>query len=114
MSILVNNIYPIKYFLIGHSSTKKILAKFPIILSSKIEFEITRIFKKLSTYIKFRYDEKNKLSAKENNYYYIFLKPDYLFIIYANSKYPEKYIFELIDKIMEENILTIIDKNTEN
>ena len=40
------------------------------------------------------------------------VKPNYLFIILVNNQYPERYAFELISKIMEENIPTMINDET--
>ena len=40
------------------------------------------------------------------------IKPDLLFIVLANNQYPERYVFELISKIVEENIPTMINDET--
>ena len=40
------------------------------------------------------------------------VKPDLLFIVLANSQYPERYVFELISKIVEENIPTMVNDET--
>ena len=78
----------------------------------KTKKEINRIFNKLAKLPNKKYDERNKITSKEENYYFMNVKPNYLFIILVNSQYPERYAFELISKIMEENIPTMINDET--
>ena len=78
----------------------------------KTKKEINRIFNKVAKLPNKKYDERNKLTSKEENYYYIHQKPDLLFIVLANNKYPERLVFELISKIQEENIPTMVNDET--
>ena len=57
-------------------------------------------------------DERNKITSKDENYYFTFTKPDLIYIILALTDYPERYIFELIQKINEENIPTMVNDET--
>ena len=104
---------PIKYVLIGDSTTLKIITEFstgkPIQQTKK---EINLIFNKLAKLPNKKYDERNKITAKDENYYFMNVKPDLLFIVLANSQYPERYVFELISKIVEENIPTMVNDET--
>ena len=104
---------PIKYVLIGDSTTLKIITEFSTgNPTQKTKKEINRIFNKLAKLPNKKYDERNKITAKDENYYFMNIKPDLLFIVLANSQYPERYVFELISKIVEENIPTMINDET--
>ena len=104
---------PIKYVLIGDSTTLKIITEFSTgNPTQKTKKEINRIFNKLAKLPNKKYDERNKITAKDENYYFMNVKPDLLFIVLANSQYPERYVFELISKIVEENIPTMVNDET--
>ena len=104
---------PIKYVLIGDSMTMKIITEFSSgAVEGKTKKEINRIFNKLAKLPNKKYDERNKITSKEENYYFINLKPNLLFIVLVNNQYPERYVFELINKIIEENIPTMVNDET--
>ena len=104
---------PIKYILIGDSMTMKIITEFSSgTVEGKTKKEINRIFNKLAKLPNKKYDERNKITSKEENYYFINLKPNLLFIVLVNNQYPERYVFELINKIIEENIPTMVNDET--
>ena len=104
---------PIKYVLIGDSTTLKIITEFSTgNPTQKTKKEINRIFNKLAKLPNKKYDDRNKITSKDENYYFMNVKPNYLFIILVNNQYPERYAFELIAKIMEENIPTMINDET--
>ena len=114
MSDLSDDKIPIKYVLIGEASSMKIITEFtsgnP---NQKTKKEINRIFNKLAKLPNKKYDERNKIASKDENYYFINIKPDLLFVVLANNQYPERYVFELISKIVEENIPTMINDETQ-
>ena len=113
MSDLSDDKEPIKYILIGDSSSMKIITEFSTgNPSQKTKKEINRIFTKLAKVENKKYDERNKITSKDENYYFINIKPDLLFVVLANNQYPERYVFELISKIVEENIPTMINDET--
>ena len=104
---------PIKYVLIGDAASVKIITEFSAgNIDSKKKKEINRIFNKLAKLPNKKYDDRNKITSKDENYYFMNVKPNYLFIILVNNQYPERYAFELISKIMEENIPTMINDET--
>ena len=80
--------------------------------SQKTKKEINRIFTKLAKVENKKYDDRNKITSKDESYYFMNIKPDLLFIVLANNQYPERYVFELISKIVEENIPTMINDET--
>ena len=104
---------PIKYVLIGDAAAVKIITEFSAgNIDSKKKKEINRIFNKLAKLPNKKYDDRNKITSKDENYYFMNVKPNYLFIILVNNQYQERYAFELIAKIMEENIPTMINDET--
>ena len=108
-----NDKTPIKYVLIGDPGTNKIITEFSASgVNSNVKKEINRIFSKLTKIPNRNYDERNKITAKEENYYFIYKKPNFLFVVLAISEYPERYVFELIEKIVEDNIPTMINDET--
>ena len=104
---------PIKYLLIGDSSTNKIITEFTSGNAlPKTKKEINQIFNKLCKSPNKKLDERNKITSKDENYYFTFCKPDLIFIILASNEYPERHIFELIQKINEENIPSMVNDET--
>ena len=113
MSDLLDDKIPIKYVLIGESTSIKIITEFTSgTPDTKTKKEINKIFNKVAKMPNKKFDERNKLAAKDENYYFTHIKPDLVFIILVNSSYPERYVFELISKIVEENIPAMVNDET--
>ena len=110
---LMDDKTPIKYLLLGDSSTNKIITEFTSGSSQpKTKKEINQIFNKLCKSPNKKLDERNKITSKNENYYFTFCKPDLIYIILVNNQYPERYVFELIQKINEENIPNMVNDET--
>ena len=104
---------PIKYLLIGDSLKNKIITEFTSgNTQPKTKKEINQIFNKLCKSPNKKLDERNKITSKDENYYFTFCKPDLIFIILASNEYPERHIFELIQKINEDNIPSMVNDET--
>jgi hypothetical protein len=104
---------PIKYLLIGDTSCSKIITEFSSgNTQPKTKKEINQIFNKLCKTQNKRIDERNKITSKNENYYFTFCHPTLLFLVLANNKYPERLIFELISKINEEKIPDMVNDET--
>jgi hypothetical protein len=104
---------PIKYLLIGDSSTNKIITEYTSgNTQPKTKKEINQIFNKLCRSQNKKIDERNKITSKSENYYFTFCKPDLIYILLANNQYPERYVFELIHKVNEENIPSMVNDET--
>lgn len=104
---------PIKYLLIGDSSTTKIITEFtsgnP---AAKTKKEINQIFKKLCKSSNIKYDERNKITSKDENYYFTFTRPSFVFLILVQNTYPERLVFQLIDQINSEEIPSMVNDET--
>ena len=104
---------PIKYLLLGDTSTNKIITEFTSPnVQSKSKKEINQIFKKLSKYPNKKIEEQNKIASKNENYYFTFYNPSLIYIVLVNNQYRERLVFELIRKINEENIPSMINDET--
>ena len=104
---------PIKYLLIGDSSTNKIITEFSSgNAQPKTKKEINQIFNKLCKTPNKKLDERNKITSKNENYYFTFSHPDLIYLVLVNNEYPERYVFELIQKVNDEKIPTMINDDT--
>ena len=104
---------PIKYLLIGDSSTGKIITEFSSgNAPQKTKKEINQIFNKLCKSQNKKIDERNKITSKNENYYFTFCNPDLIYILLANNQYPERHVFELIQKINDEKIPNSVNDET--
>ena len=111
---LNENSSPIQYLLIGNIFTNKIITEYSsTINASKIKKEINQIFAKICKNQSKKYNERNKITSKDTIYYYTLIKPNFLYIILVEDEYPEELVFELIDKINEEKITTMINEETQ-
>ena len=110
---LLDDKTPIKYLLIGDSSTNKIITEFSSgNAQPKTKKEINQIFNKLCKTPNKKLDERNKITSKNENYYFTFCHPDLIYLILVNNEYPERYVFELIQKVNDEKIPTMINDDT--
>lgn len=111
---LNENTTPIQYLLLGDISTNKIITEFSsTINSSQIKKEINQIFSKICKNQSKKFNQRNKITSKDTIYYYTIIKPNFLFLILVEDEYPEELVFELIDKINEEKITSMINEETQ-
>ena len=102
---------PIKFLLIGDISTGKKITEFSTKINKKKD-EIDKIFTKICKTSAGKYEERNKITSKTQNYYFITYKPGTIYLVLVNNTYPERLVFELIDKINQEKIPTMINEET--
>lgn len=111
---IIENTTPIQYLLIGDISNSKIITEFSsTINSTQIKKEINQIFAKICKTQSKKFGERSQISSKDSIYYYTLVKPSLLFIILVEDDYSEELVFELIDKINEERITTMINEETQ-
>ena len=110
---LTENTTPIQYLLIGDISTNKIITEYSSTINlAQIKKEINQIFAKSCKNQSKKYNERYKITSKDTIYYYTLVKPNFIFIILVEDEYSEELVFELIDKINEEKIITMINEET--
>ena len=103
---------PIKYLLIGDSSTNKIITEFSAENFQPNKKQINQIFNKLCKTPNKNLNERNKIVSKHENYYFTFCLPYLVYLVLVNNEYPERYVFELIQKVNDEKIPTMINDDT--
>ena len=104
---------PIKYLLIGNSNNNKIITEFCSSNNpTKLKKEVKQIFNKLCNTQNKTYDERNKFSSKDLNYFFTFCRPDLIYLVLVNMQYPERLVFELISKINENDIPSMVNDET--
>ena len=109
---LLSDKTPIKYLLIGDSSTSKIITEFSSDNFQPNKKQINQIFTKLCKTPNKNLNERNKIISKNENYYFTFCLPSLIFLILVNNEYAERYVFELIQKINDEKIPSMINDDT--
>ena len=109
---LLDDKTPIKYLLIGDSSTNKIITEFSAENFQPNKKQINQIFNKLCKTPNKNLNERNKIVSKHENYYFTFCLPYLVYLVLVNNEYPERYVFELIQKINDEKIPTMVNDET--
>ena len=108
-----SNIILIKYFLIGDIDTTKAITEYSTnAIGTKEKKNATQIFQRICKSNERRYEERNIISAKDNNYYFSLFQPNIVFIVYAHGTYPEKLIFTMFDEIRSEKVLSMVNEET--
>ena len=103
----------IKYLLLGDLDTNKIITEFSTnLIEAKEKKNANQIFAKLCKSNERRFDERNKITTKDNCYYFTIQKPNIVFIAYVDASYPERFVFAMIDEIKSENVLTMTNEST--
>ena len=109
----IENNTPIKHLIIGDCSTKKIIVDFSTRNEQpKTKKEIILIFNKLCNNSKRNFKERNKIASKNENYYFMYFRPDYIYLILIKNEYPERSIFELFDIINRDIINKMVNDET--
>ncbi len=97
----------IKYLILGDIDTGKYISEYKHpSLESRIKNDSLQIFHKICTSAERHFDERNKISAKDYNYFFTLIKPNFCFLIYVKENYPERLVFSLAEEIKSKNILT--------
>lgn len=107
----------IKYLLIGAIDSVQILTEFTTSTSTKQnQNESKQIFEKICKNPDKKFDERNKITSKGSNYFFILIAPNLFFLILSEADYPERLIFQMIDAINQDHIPLMVnnDKNELN
>ena len=99
----------IKYVFIGNSESLKEIGQYPNDPKELWMKNSKTIFEKYSTSQLSRVDQRNKVIGEDGNFYFI-LMPNKLFIlVLADSEFPERLIFSMVDDIIKDNIHLLTD-----
>jgi nitrogen fixation/metabolism regulation signal transduction histidine kinase len=104
----------IKYFLIGNLDTNKPITEYSTkAIDSTEKKNAGQIFKKLSKVQERKNEERNIISGNGNKYYFITYNPNILFLVYVDEEYPERLVFQMLDEVKNEGILSMINNSTQ-
>ena len=106
---------PIKCLFIANFSTMKKIAEYfsPTYLAPekiKLTYKVLYKLAKLPNKV---FGQRSKITSKEENYYFIYQKPNLLFLGLVNNQYPEIFIFELISNIFYKDMPSMIEESDE-
>ena len=103
----------IKYLLLGDLDTSKVITEFSTnLIEAKEKKNANQIFAKICKSNDRKFEERNKITTKDNCYYFTIQKPNILFIVYVDAAYPERFVFAMIDEIKNQNVLANVDETT--
>ena len=102
----------IKNLIIGNIDTDQIITEYSLNSSSESNKEIKKLFNKmLQKKQNLNVGGRNKINSNEQCYYYTVLSK-HLYLILVIENYPERIVYQLIDKIQEEKIPLMINEKT--
>ena len=103
----MSNIY-IKYLLIGNLDTSKLVTEYNTkSFGSEEKNNVSKIFQRICKKENRTFEERNKITSKENSYYFIVYQPNLVFISYVDESYPERLVFAMFEEIKNDIILSI-------
>ena len=111
----MNTVLNIRYMLIGEAENNKIITELSnASCSEKSKNTAPQIYQKLVKSPLKQYEQRNKIDDKEQQqiFYFLITQPNLLFIVLVDEKYPERLVFQMIDKIKEEKVLEMINEET--
>jgi hypothetical protein len=100
----------IKYVLIGNTATSTMMAEFSAVKNTQMQTEAKQIFEKMSKLADKRVDERGKIQGKnQETYYFTHITPAVFVLLLAQSSYPERHAFDLIENINKDSIHLLVD-----
>ena len=104
MSITQN----IKFVLIGNTETKQIITEFITVKIEKVRDDSRLIFQKICiSEAKNKFFDRKKIQMPSGYAYFIIYPENKAYCVVAESSYPERLVFELIETIDKENIFLL-------
>ena len=101
----MSDIY-IKYLLIGNLDTSKSVTEYITKSFGSVEKNnVNKIFQRICKKENRTFEERNKITSKENAYYFIIYHPNLVFIAYVDESYPERLVFAMFEEIKNDIIL---------
>ena len=104
----------IKYVFLGNSQNLKEIGDYPNKGSDSWVKEARTIF---STYCKSpmnaKYEERNKVVGTEGDYYFTIMPTNTFYLLLAQTDYPQRTAFQLIEEMSKENIHLLVDEKGE-
>ena len=94
----------IKYIFLGDITTKAAIGDFPTKGNDQSSKDAKQIFSRLAKGSNKKFDERNKLVSNGGNYFFTVTPQNIFYLILAETNYEERYVFELVNNLQNENI----------
>ncbi len=94
----------IKYIFIGDIAQKAFIGDYPNKGNEQSKKDAKQIFERLCKGNSKKFDERNKLVSNGGNYFFTVTPQNIFYLILAESNYQERYVFELINNLQNDNI----------
>jgi hypothetical protein len=105
----------VKYIFIGDSKTLKKVGDYPPSnIKEEWKKDIVPIFERYcqSTVDK-RPHERSRIVGSDGNYYFTLSPQGIFYLVLADSSFPERHVFELIEQVQRENVTLMLDNKGE-
>ena len=104
----------IKFILIGNIDTKQIITEFSTIKNDKMKTNSNLIFKKMSSQPeKIIFHQRTKLGVDFGHLYFSVYPENKFYLVVAESSYPERIVYDLIEEIEKDNIFLLTTEKGE-
>lgn len=105
----------LKYVLLGNVSNSQVVSEIVVVKDPQTQTEAKQIFEKLSKVGEKKIDAQNKIQGNKGNYFFTISSTNVFFLVLADSNYPPRFVYEMIDHINKDHIpLMVNDKGELN
>lgn len=104
----------IKFVLIGNMDSKQIVTEYTAIKNDQMKNESKLIFNKIcDSPAKTNFYNRNKIQTSSGYTYFITCPENRFYLIIAESSYPERIVYEMIEEINKDNIFLLTTEKGE-
>lgn len=101
----MSNTPNIKFILIGNIDTKQVIAEFVSVKNDQMKTDSKLIFQKIcSSPAKSNFKNRNKIQMSSGYSYFLTYPENRFYLVIAESSYPERIVYEMIEDIDRDNI----------
>jgi len=110
----MSNTPNIKFILIGNIDTKQIVTEFVSTKNDQMKNESRLIYQKIcSSPAKSNFHNRNKIQISSGHAYFLTYPENKFYLVIAESSYPERIVYEMIEKIDNDNIFLLTTEKGE-
>jgi hypothetical protein len=110
----MSNTPNIKFILIGNIDTKQVVAEFISMKNDQMKNDSKLIFQKIcSSPAKSNFHNRNKIQMSSGYAYFLTYPENKFYLVIAESSYPERIVYEMIEDIDRDNIFLLTTEKGE-
>lgn len=98
----------IRFLMLANVDNNVILYEHTVVKMGNTEAEAKQIFSKIRDGER-NLEQRNKIQARHGCYYFIVTAPNTFYIALVDTAYPERFVYELIDKLNKDNVPIMVD-----